>query len=95
MPIYKLLITHHCEPVQRCGWNGIKNGELLNLAEGRFDLFITSDQSLRYQQNLQNRRIAILQLSTNNLKRILVATSEIQDAVATIEPGKFRAIEIP
>lgn len=94
-PIHRLLMSHHCEPVQRCGWTGIKNGELLNLAEGRFDLFITSDQSLRYQQNLQGRQVAILQLSTNNLNRILGAATQIQSAVATIKPREFRTLQIP
>jgi hypothetical protein len=40
------------------GGGGIKNGQLLELAEGAFDLFITSDDNLRYQQNLAGRRIA-------------------------------------
>ena len=38
--------------VQELGWTGIKNGELLRLAENDFDVFITSDKNLRYQQNL-------------------------------------------
>jgi len=43
------------------GWAGIKNGELLRLAETDFDLFITSDQNIRYQQNLAARKIAVRQ----------------------------------
>lgn len=50
-----------------------KNGELLAQAEKLFDLFTTADQSIRYQQNLSGRRIPILELSTNDLRRILAA----------------------
>jgi hypothetical protein len=42
------------------GWTGIKNGDLVRLAEEQFDVFVTSDQNLRYQQNLEGRRIAIV-----------------------------------
>jgi hypothetical protein len=49
-PMHKLLGGHICSTVQSQGWSGIKNGELLQRAEGEFDLFITSDQNLRYQQ---------------------------------------------
>jgi hypothetical protein len=64
-PMHKLLTGHTCTTAQRRGWGGIKNGDLLRLAEGEFDLFITSDQGIRYQQNLSGRRIAIIELSTN------------------------------
>lgn len=94
-PIYRILTGHDCIPVQKCGWTGTKNGVLLRLAEPDFDVFITSDQSLRYQQNLTGFRIAILQLSTNNLNRILSASAVIQAAVASLKPGEFRVIQIP
>ena len=58
---------------QEMGWKSIRNGELLALAEGEFDLFITADQGLAYEQNLRGRRIAILELSTNKLRAIEAA----------------------
>lgn len=94
-PIYMLLVGHDCEPVQRRGWGGIKNGALLRLAEGEFDVFVTSDQSIRYQQNLTGFRIAVIQLSTNKLKRIVAAAASLQDAVKTLQPGEFRMLAIP
>jgi len=94
-PLHKLLTSHECKTAQQCGWGGIKNGELLRLAEGRFDVFITADQNLRYQQNLTGRRIAILQLSTNKLRPILAAATLIQTAVANIQPSTFHALRIP
>ncbi|MGH7991665.1 MAG: DUF5615 family PIN-like protein, partial [Limisphaerales bacterium] len=69
-PMHKFLTGHECSTAQQCGWGGIKNGDLLRLAEGRFDLFITSDQNIRYQQNLAGRWIAIIELSTNDFRRI-------------------------
>lgn len=94
-PVHQLLLGHDCQPVQRCGWAGIKNGELLRLAETQFDLFITSDQSLRYQQNLTGRKIAILQLSTNKLARIAAAADLLNNAIAGIGPSEFRLLQIP
>jgi hypothetical protein len=93
-PHAKHLIGHECHPVQLCGWTGIKNGELLRLAEPQFGLFITSDQSLAYQQNLKGRRIAILLLSTNKLRRILAAVDLIRSAISVLQPGEFRRLEI-
>jgi hypothetical protein len=65
-PVHKVLVGHDCVTVQQCGWGGIKNGELLGRAEPEFDIFITTDQNMSYQQNLAGRRISILELSTND-----------------------------
>lgn len=94
-PMHKIFVGHECSAASACGWAGIKNGELLRLAEGLFDVFVTADQNIRYQQNLSNRQIAILELSTNDLRRILAASSLLQSAVTTIEPGDFCHLEIP
>jgi hypothetical protein len=50
---------------------------------------------VRYQQNLAGRRIAILELSTNKLRRIEAATALIQSAIASIHPSEFHRLEIP
>lgn len=76
-------------------WKRIKNGDLLSLAEPRFDLSLTSDQILRYQQNLAGRTIAILELSTNKLRRLQAAAQEIRDTVAAMQSREFRRLEIP
>lgn len=91
----KLLTGHSCSTVQAKGWGGIKNGDLLQRAESEFDLFITSDQNIRYQQNLTGRRIAILELSTNDIHRIQSASVLIQEALATISPNEFKQLNIP
>ena len=94
-PMHRLLTNHSCTSVQAQGWGGIKNGELLRLAETDFELFITSDQNIRYQQNLAGRKIAVLELSTNDIERIEAAAALIQDAVDKIEPEQFQRLEIP
>jgi predicted nuclease of predicted toxin-antitoxin system len=87
-PMHRLLTNHSCTSVQAVGWGGIKNGELLRLAETDFDLFITSDQNMRYQQNLAGRKITGVELSTNDIERIEAAASLIQ-------PEQFQQLEIP
>ena len=93
-PMHKLLAGHECTTAQKRGWGGIKNGDLLQRAEGEFELFITSDQNIRYQQNLAGRRIAILELSTNDLRRIVASAAEILAAIASVQPGAFVHLHI-
>ncbi len=90
-----ILIGHECEAVKDRGWGGIKNGELLRLAEDHFNLFITADQSIRYQQNLSGHRIPIIEVSTNDLRRILDSASLLLSAIETIKPSEFHQLEIP
>ena len=94
-PMHEMLAGHDCTNVQRRGWTGIKNGELLRMASAEFDLFITSDQGIRYQQNLVALTMAILQLSTNDLRRIRAACAAICSAVAATRKDEFRELRIP
>src|ERR1041385_8122578 len=88
--MHKLLAGHECTSAQKCGWGGVKNGELLRLAENKFGLFITADQNIRYQQNLAGFHIAILELSTNDLRRIQAAAAVIRSTIDALQPGQFR-----
>lgn len=94
-PMHRLLTGHSCTSVQGLGWSGIKNGDLLQKAEAEFDLFITSDQNIRYQQNLAGRIISILVLSTNDLRRVLAAGALIENAIEKIKPAEFEHLDIP
>jgi len=93
-PLARLMSFHECVTTQQMGWAGIKNGALLDLAEGRYDIFLTSDQNLRYQQNLSGRQIAVLELSTNDLRRLREAVAAILQAVSDLQPGEVRRLEI-
>lgn len=92
--IKQLLSGHEAQTVQELGYSGYLNGELLRIAEDRFDLFITSDQNLRYQQNLTERTLAILMLSTNDWKLIENAAGSILSTVDTIKSAEFIELEL-
>ena len=70
------------------GWSKLRNGELLDEAEKeRFEVLVPTDLNLRYQQNLQSRRIATIALSTASWPRIQHAISVIVLAVNAASPG--------
>lgn len=77
------------------GWSGLKNGALLAAAEeAGFDLFITADQELNYQQNLTGRRMAMLVLSTNNWGVVKQRIDTITEAIDAATPGSFVFVQI-
>jgi predicted nuclease of predicted toxin-antitoxin system len=88
-PLSKLLKGHTCSNPVKEGWRGIQNGELLKLAEAKFELFLTCDQGIRYQQNLKGRKIAILQLTTNDIGVLEKRSSEVLTAIASIQAGQY------
>jgi len=88
-PLSKLLKGHTCSNPTKEGWCGIQNGELLKLAEASFDLFLTCDQGIRYQQNLKGRKIAILQLSTNDIGILEKRSAAVLSAIQAIQAGQY------
>ena len=67
--VFQILQDYNAYTVQYMGWSGIKNGVLLNLAiEQQFDVFLTADKNLRYQQNLKDRTIALVIFPSNRLE---------------------------
>ncbi|MDB6058930.1 MAG: hypothetical protein JWO95_2774 [Verrucomicrobiales bacterium] len=80
--------------VDERGWKGIKNGMLLQLAEeSGFDVLITADQNLKYQQNLKGRKIAIVVLPYNRRKSMPLLVPSISEVLKQIGPGAY--VEIP
>ena len=75
------------------GWTGTKNGELLRRAEAEFDVFVTADQQLRYQQNLSGRTLAIIVIPTNQVRAVISMLPAIENALKLVQPGAV--IEIP
>ncbi len=92
-PLRPLLTGLDIRTAQEMGWGRVKNGELLERAEGVFDAFVTADQSLKYQQNLTRRRLAILVLSTNRWPRMKAKTAQISAAIQALRPGDY--VELP
>ena len=69
------------------GWAGLRNGELLRQAEEHFDVFITADQNLLYQQNLSGRKLAIIVLPSNQVPLVTRLVPVVETLLATIQPG--------
>lgn len=94
----KLFLTahgHYCRTAQEEGWSGIENGELLRRAEGRFDVLISIDKGLQYQQNPAGRKIAILiiRAKTNRLVDLEPHFPGCAQVLTTIRPGQV--VEVP
>jgi hypothetical protein len=74
-------------------WSVLKNGELLTAAEaGGFEVLITADKNLRYQQNLTVRKIAIIELPTNRLRLLSKYAYQVNALVAVIAPGAYEIV---
>ena len=77
------------------GLEGHKEWRVIGIGGQRVRSFITSDQNIRYQQNLLGSAIAVLELSTNDLRRIRAAAAMIQYEHHYGEPGAYRKVMIP
>lgn len=86
---------YDCRTVPQEGWDGYSNGRLLQLAEAQFDVFITADQNVPYEQALKGRQICIIELSTNNYRRIQAASTLLLDALAKVEVSTLLKVDIP
>ena len=92
--LLKLRLPHlDISTVQELGWAGVRNGELLRRAEEQFDIFVTADQNLRYQQNLSGRTIAILVLPSNQVPLVAQLVPAIEALLTTIQPGAV--VDVP
>ncbi len=85
------LPEHEVLTVTERGWSGIKNGKLLALAEVEFEVFLTVDQNLKYQQNLKAFHIGVILLvaRNNRLKTLLPLMPEVREALENIKAGDF------
>jgi predicted nuclease of predicted toxin-antitoxin system len=96
VPLRRYLLNHVAETAYEKGWNDISNGELLRLAEAEnFDALITTDQNLRYQQNLSSRKIAIVVLMTTNWPRIRKHVATVIQIIDELKPSNYVEIPIP
>lgn len=75
--------------VQYQGWSGKQNGELIGLIDGRFDVFITGDKNLRYQQRIETRQIAIIELPFTRLQSLEPYLDQIRAAILNSVAGDY------
>jgi predicted nuclease of predicted toxin-antitoxin system len=87
---------HECETVRDVGFSGKENGELLALAEKKFDVFVTIDRNIRHQQNLRGGNIAvwIIRTTSNDLDDIRPHVPQALAALKTIRPGQVVEVGI-
>ena len=89
-PLRRELTDYEIRTVVEMGWSGKKNGELLQLmAQESFTVLLTTDQNLRYQQNLQQAEVAVVVLvaSSNRLPDLLPLIPSVRSVLETIAPG--------
>jgi hypothetical protein len=95
VPLRRHLSGHTIDTAYERGWAALANGDLITAAEqDGYDLLITTDQNLRYQQNFAGRQIAILVLLSTSWPRIQLHMDTIQDAIAAIVPGAYQEVVI-
>jgi predicted nuclease of predicted toxin-antitoxin system len=92
LPLRDHLKNHTVATVFELGWSTLENGKLLAAAETSFDLLITTDQQIRYQQSLTGRQPAILVLLTTNWPLIRTSIPQIQMTIEEIKPGDYREV---
>ena len=87
---------HDCQTAHYAGLAGLKNGDLLTAAETRnFDVFLTADQGIEFQQNLTARKIAIIifHAKSNRLKDLLPLVPACLARIESIQPGQIVTIK--
>jgi predicted nuclease of predicted toxin-antitoxin system len=95
-PLREFLPSHEVLTAFELGWSTLKNGDLLAAAESAgFEVFVTTDINLRYQQNLTNRKIAIIVLKTTSWPRIKLTATQIVNAINQATENQFLEIDIP
>lgn len=93
----RALGSHTVFKAQARGWDRLTDGALLTAAEeGGFDLLVTIDRRIRYQQNLSSRKIEIVVLvGTTKWSRIREHVERISTAVEAAAPGTYAEVDIP
>jgi len=94
--IARALADHKVTEAIERGWDRISNGELLTKAEAEgFELMLTTDKKIRYQQNLKGRKIAIVVLGNSAWRMVCKHLDRVATAVNEATPGSYVEVEIP
>ena len=96
VPLRQHLSDHVVTTAHELGWGQLKNGELLQQAEQQgFEVLVTTDQNLKYQQHLSSRRIAIVVLGVTSWPRLQKVIPAIVEALRTIKGSDYLEITVP
>jgi predicted nuclease of predicted toxin-antitoxin system len=90
----RALPGHDCVSVHKMGWSGINNGKLLALAQEQFDVFLTADRNLSFQQDTTRFRIAVLVLAcvSTQLQKTLALMPKVLALLPTLNPGQVYVV---
>lgn len=95
-PIALALTNHEVAFARKIGWHEYENGKLIQQAEeAGFDVLLSTDKNIRYQQNLKDRRIALVILGNSRWPLVKHYLEAIAEAVDTVQPGGYIEIDIP
>lgn len=96
VPLARLLPGHEVRTATQQGWDTASNGELLRMAEqAGFEVLVTTDKNIAYQQNLKDRKIAIVVLGRNRWRLVKRAAGTITEAVGAAMPGSYVVVDVP
>lgn len=89
------LVGHHVSTVPREGWAGLTNGRLLDRIDAHFDVFITMDRGMRYQQRVEGRSFGVIELHapSNDIDDVLPLVPQLLQAISAIQPGVLACID--
>lgn len=93
VPIRAFLKGHTVRTAFQQGWDKLRNGDLLAAAE--FEVFLTTDKNIRYQQSLSGRRIAIVVIGQQQWPLLRPHLQQVVGAVNAAKPGSYLQVEIP
>ena len=94
--ISRFLSGHTVTQARQRGWDTLSNRDLLAEAErAGFDVFVTADKNIQYQQNLSGRKIAVVVLSTPQWPLVHLHADKIAAAVNAAAPGSYLEVRIP
>jgi hypothetical protein len=95
-PISRSLAGHEITYARRIGWHQLENGELIRQAENAgYEVLLSTDKNIRYQQNLSGRRIALVILGNSQWPLVRLHLDRIAAAVNAAVPGSYTVVDIP
>src|ERR1017187_460365 len=95
VPLRPYLLGHTVRTAAEEGWDRLRNGDLLSAAEeAAFDLLLTTDRNMQYQQNLAGRKIAVVILSRQQWPQLRPHVQLVVDAINAARPGRVTEVEI-
>jgi len=92
----RFLVGHSVEEARSRGWEEISNGELIDAAEqAGFEVMVTTDKNIRYQQNLKGRKIALVVLEHSQWPMVKMVAENIAAVVNAAQPGSYADVFVP